>query len=182
MSNTFSYYVIAPINCLRLDFDYRMYSAEIYGCPPDYTAYPKACPEFRQPYEYLGAFSFQQYEQLISRWKIDSQTVHNLRQVSNYKLRDFTCIAFEIELDQPGYTLTGDETINSSLFQHIIDKGERFLDVWRLCLFKPGEDFSIGNFGAIDKGIQGFWLGQNDVAPKFYSSEKITVPIDTRAC
>ncbi|MEH2097737.1 hypothetical protein [Nostoc sp.] len=167
MTNTSTYYVVAPIDGIHLDFDYRMYSAEVYGCPPNYIPNPKGCSEFRQPYEYLGSFTFKQYKQLSEEWKIDHKTLHNLEQVPNRKLRDFTCIALEIELDRTDYTSVEDEAINNSLFQHIINRGEQFLDVWRLCLFKPGEDFSIGSFGAIGNGVQCFWLGKNDIAPKF---------------
>lgn len=162
MPSAATYYVIAPIDGLHLDFDYRMYSAEVYGCPPNYAPNPKGCLEFRQPYEYLGSFTFAQYKQLSEEWNIDKETLQNLDQLPNRKLRDFTCIAFEINLERENCTFTDDEDTNTSLFQHIISRGEQFLDVWRLCLFKPGEDFSIGNFGAVGHGVQCFWLGQPD--------------------
>jgi hypothetical protein len=64
MGTETSYYVIAPVDGLRLDFDYRMFSAEIYGCEPNYTPYPLACPEFREPYNIFGGFTFEQYTQV----------------------------------------------------------------------------------------------------------------------
>lgn len=87
MPNTSTYYVVAPIDGLHLDFDYRMYSAEVYGCPPNYAPNPKGCPEFRQPYEYLGNFSFNQYKQLIEEYKIDNETLHNLERNCSPQLR-----------------------------------------------------------------------------------------------
>lgn len=167
MLSPFSYYVIASVDGLHLNFDYRMYSAEVYGCPPNYAPNPEGCPEFRQPYEYLGSFTFDQYKQLSQSFNIDNETLKNLESIPNQKLRDFTCIAFEINLDREDYVSIQEESTNTSLFQHILRKGENFLDVWRLCLFKPGEDFSIGSFGAVGHGVQGFWLGQQDIAPKF---------------
>lgn len=172
MQSISTYYVIAPIEGLHLDFDYRMYSAEIYGCPPNYSPKPQSCPEFRQPYEYLGNFTFDQYEQLSKEWKIDEESLRNLERLQNQKLQDFTCIAFETNL-QKKYVPNSDEAISSSLFQHIVDKGERFLDVWRLCLFKPGEDLSLGNFGSVGYGVQVFWLGQNDISPQFIARKAL---------
>ncbi|MBD2176799.1 hypothetical protein H6F42_07710 [Pseudanabaena sp. FACHB-1998] len=173
MQSPSTYYVIAPINGLRLDFDYRMHSAEVYGCPPNYTPNVKGCPEFRQPYEYLGEFAFSQYEELSQEWKIDKESLQNIQSLQNLKLRDFTCIAFEIDLIESDDIFSLDETINPSFFQEIIDRGERFLDVWRLCLFKPGENFSIGNFGALENGIQAFWIGKHDIAPKFFARKSL---------
>lgn len=162
-----TYYVIAPIDGLHLDFDYRMYSAEVYGCPPDYTPYPDACSEFRQPYELLGSVPLDRYKDLSTELNIDDQTLEALNQLSNRSLRDSTCIAFQLELDQPGNTLASNNQDAQHLFRSILEKGERFLDVWRLCLFKPGEDRSIGSFGSIGNGVQCFWLGQNETPPKF---------------
>jgi len=173
MQSPSTYYVIAPINGLRLDFDYRMYSAEVYGCPPNYTPNIKGCPEFRQPYEYLGEFAFSQYEELSQEWEIDEESLQNIQSLQNLKLRDFTCIAFEIDLTKSNDTSSLDETINPAFFQEIIDRGERFLDVWRLCLFKPGENLSIGNFGALANGIQAFWIGKHDIAPKFFARKSL---------
>lgn len=173
MQSSATYYVIAPVNGLHLDFDYRMYSAEIYGCPPNYSPQPQSCPEFRQPYKYLGNFTFNQYEQLSKEWKIDEESLRNLKQLQNQKLRDFTCIAFTINLAQHDYTSTLNGPISPSLFQYVVDRGERFLDVWRLCLFKPGEDLSIGNFGTLGYGVQAFWLGQNDIPPRFIARKTL---------
>ncbi len=167
MLNKFTYYVIAPIDGLHLNFDYRMYSAEVYGCPPNYVPNPNGCSEFRQPYEYLENFTFNHYKQLSYEWKIDNQTLDYLEQFPHHRLRDFTCIAFEINLDREDYLYLDDEATSNSLFHYILNRGEHFLDAWRLCLFKPGEDFTIGSFGAIGNGVQGFWLGQNDIAPQF---------------
>jgi len=167
MLNTSTYYVIAPIDGLHLDFDYRMYSAEVYGCPPNYVPNPDGCSEFRQPYEYLGSLTFKQYTELSYEGKIDNQTLRHLEKLPDRKLINFTCIAFEINLDREDYLYLNDEDTNNSLFQYILNKGEQLLDVWRLCLFKPGEDFTIGSFGAVGNGIQCFWLGQDDIFPKF---------------
>jgi hypothetical protein len=173
MQNNDIYYVIAPISGLHLDFDYRMYSAEVYGCPPNYSPNPNSCLEFRQPYEYIGSLKFSEYELFAQEWKIDDESLQNLSTFQNKKLRDFTCIAFEINLDLQNYAHTPNEAISSALFQHIVDIGERILDVWRLCLFKPGEDFSIGHFGAISDGVQAFWIGQNGMIPQFIARKAL---------
>lgn len=144
-----------------------MYSVEVYGCPPNYVPNPDGCSEFRQPYEYLGSLTFKQYTEVSHEQKIDNQTLHYLESFPKYKLMNFTCIAFEINLDREDYLYIDDEDTNNSLFKFILNKGEQLLDIWRLCLFKPGEDFTIGSFGAIGNGIQCFWLGQNDIFPKF---------------
>jgi hypothetical protein len=154
-----TYYVIAPIDGLRLNFDYRMYSAEIYGCPPDYTSDPDACPEFRQPYEYLCDSSLKN----LKNWEIDDQTFQIVTQIPNLNIKDSTCIAFELDVSKVSYDFSNDNI----LFQQIIDKGEEFLDPWRLCLFKPGDSRSIGKFGGVIGGIQCFWLGQHNIQPRF---------------
>ena len=96
MNNTLSYYVIAPIDGIRLDFDYRMYSSELYGCPPDYKPYPQICPEFRQPYEVIGRIPFRGYGKLIHQLISDPVTTDILPDLPERKLNEYTCIGFQI--------------------------------------------------------------------------------------
>jgi hypothetical protein len=151
---------------MHLDFDYRMYSAEVYGCPPDYKPNPQACEEFRQPYEYLSKIKLGQYHRLEESFEVDDETMANISFLPNRKLSDFTCLAFSTNLDNIKQGSKG--ISDQSTFDFLIEKGERFLDVWRLCLFKPGEDASIGKFGAIGNGVQCFWIGENNTGrPRF---------------
>jgi hypothetical protein len=160
------YYVIAPIEGLHLDFDYRMYSAEVYGCPPDYKPNPQGCSEFRHPYEIFSRINLGQYNQLAEICDIDPETIENLSFLPNRKLSDFTCLAFSIDLDDA--IKKPHDNSDQSTFNYIIDKGERLLDAWRLCIFKPGEDASIGKFGAIGNGVQCFWIGEDNTGkPRF---------------
>ena len=164
----FNYYIIAPIEGLHSTFDFRMYSAEVFGNYPNYTPIPQVCPTFHQPYDHLGSFLFGDYPKLTDFRPMDDLTFKSIAQLPpNTKLKNYTCVAFETELNENDFGSPDSLDSNEKLLQHLLDKGERILDVLRLCLFKPGEDKSIGSFGALGNGVLGLWLAQNNKPPKF---------------
>ncbi len=160
MNTYVPYYVIAPIDGLKMNFDYRMYSAELYGCPPNYRPNPESCPEFRQPYDVLGKIPFHQYIRLVERELIsDVATVDALTDLPDRKINDFTCIGFEIQFDETVKPFDNTAEPSQKLFDQIVERGESFLDPLRFCLFEPGKHESIGRFGSVGNGIQCFWIG-----------------------
>jgi hypothetical protein len=173
MSNTSSFYVIAPIDGIHLDFDYRMYSAELYGCSPDYKPNPKACPEFRQPYELFGRIPFQGYGKLVPTLISDASTISVLPDMPDRRMNEYTCIGFEIDLDRSAVEQSGGKNDSEALFKQIVEKGETFLDPLRLCIFKPGKNESAGRFGSVGNGIQCFWIGENERDIRFYARKSL---------
>src|SRR5688572_28742695 len=171
MSKITSYYVIAPVDGLRMDFDYRIvpshllhfldrrYSAELYGCPPNYKPHPEICKEYRQPYNILGKIPFHGYNRMIPDLISDVSTIDTLPDLPDRKMNDYTCIGFEIHFDAIVNPFENREEASRQLFEHIIERGESYLDPLRFCLFKPGKDESIGKFGSVGNGIQCFWIG-----------------------
>ena len=65
------------------------------------------------------------------------------------------------------------ESESQQLFNQIIERGETFLDPLRFCLYKPGKNESIGNFGSLGNGIQGFWIGINDRDMRFFARKSL---------
>lgn len=162
------YYVLSTVEGLHLTCDFVVYSAALYGCPPNYTPTPVGLHEvYRHPHQLLGSIPFKNYIHFGPTSAMDELTLQAMASVQSRKLQDFTCIAFEIELDKPDYTSTLSPEVNSLLLQQLLEKGERILDVIRLFLFKPGENRSIGRVGAIGNGVCGAWLGNDGEAAKF---------------
>ena len=93
---------------------------------------------------------------------MDASTRSAIAAVTSRRLNDFTCMAFEVELDGPDYASAASAEANNALMLSPLEQGEQILDVLRLFLFRPGEDRSIGRFGAIDRGVYGVWLGSGD--------------------
>ena len=50
-------------------------------------------------------------------------------------MRDYTCIAFEIDLDKPNYAIEDSTELNNTLMQDLLALGDQILDVLRLYLF-----------------------------------------------
>src|SRR5690349_8263620 len=107
-----SYYVIAPVEGLRMDFDYRItpsallhlldgtYSAELYGCPPNYKPHPEICQEYREPHKVLGNIPFFGYDLMIPDYISDVSTMDVWTDLPTRRMVDYTCIAFPIQLDE----------------------------------------------------------------------------------
>lgn len=163
------YYALTTVEGLHLTCDFVIYSVALYGCPPNYNPTPVRLHEvYRQPYEILGKIPFNNYVRLSSQAAVmDNLTLRTLTNVSNKTIRDFTAVAFEIELDNSELISALDSRLNDELFQRLIDKGEKILDVIRLFLFTPGENKSIGQVGAFGNGISGIWIGNDGDNLKF---------------
>jgi hypothetical protein len=156
------HYTLATVEGLHLTCDFVVSSAALYGCPPDYSPTPVGLHEtYGQPYEILGSVPFEGYPHFAPISSMDDLTLQALVGVPNRRMKDSTCVAFEIDVS------TLDSRTNSSLLQGLINRGERILDVIRLFLFKPGENKSIGRVGAIRGGVSGVWLGDNAGHLKF---------------
>lgn len=153
------YYVIASIDGLRMDFDYPMRSAELYGCPPDYKPHPEECSKFRQPYELFGKIPFRGYTKMIPEMISDVSTVDVLSDLPDRKMNEFTCIGFPLHPEELVDPFDDTDEVSQQLFDNIIERGESILDPLRFCLFKPGKDENIGRFGSVGNGIQCFWIG-----------------------
>ena len=167
-SHDMIHYAFATIEGLHLTCDFVVYSAALYGSPPNYNPTPVGLHEvYRQPYETLGRIPFSEYSRFGSISYMDDLTLQALKDVPNRTMKDFTSVLFEIELDKPGYVSTLDSQMNYGLLQKLIEKGERILDAIRLFLFTPGENKSIGRVGAIGNGISGVWLGDDGKNAKF---------------
>jgi hypothetical protein len=168
MKRTNPYYVIAPIDGIHMDFDRRMYSAELYGCPPDYRPNPAACPEFRQPYSVVKDIPLREYSRLVPTLISDALTIDILADLPDRTLANFTCIGFQIDLDKATNLLE-----NAEIFRQVVEWGESFLDPLRLWLFTPGKNESAGRFGSVGNGIQCFWIGENDGDLKFFARKSL---------
>ena len=176
------YYALATVEGLHLTCDFVIYSAALYGCPPNYTPTPVGLHElYRQPYQLLGSIPFKDYVHFGPLSAVDELTLQVIRGVQNRTLKSYTCVAFEIELD--AYLRPLDTESNSSLLQQLLERGERILDVIRLFLFKPGEHRSIGRVGAIGNGVYGAWVGDdgenaNFVARKISQYQLVQSPFE----
>jgi len=160
MPEPFLYYAIAPVSGLHLTCDFVVYSAGIFGSSPNYNPTSVGVhAKYREPYEYLASIPFSEYPNLSKVSAMDDITLEEISQLPNKRLRDFTCIAFEIELDRPNYAIASSTEFNNALLQDLLELGDRIIDVLRLYLFLPGEDKSIGRVGALGKGAFGAWLG-----------------------
>jgi hypothetical protein len=152
----YMHYILATVEGLHLTCDFVVYSAALYGCPPNYSPTPVGLHEtYGQPHEILGSVPFEDYPHFALISSMDDQTLQALVGVPNRRMKDSTCVGFEIDVSML------DSRTNSSLLHELINRGERILDVIRLFLFKPGEDKSIGRVGAIGDGVSGVWLGDN---------------------
>jgi hypothetical protein len=110
----------------------------------------------------LGAIPFTSYVHFSETSAMDDLTLQEISGLPERRIKDFTCVAFELELDKSDYALASSERFNSALLQDLLARGDKILDVLRLYLFKPGQDNSIGRVGAIANGVYGLWLGTID--------------------
>ncbi len=169
MANEYLYHCLAPIDGLHLTCDFAIYSAALYGCPPNYQPTPVGVHEtYRHPYEYQGSIQFGSYEHFADIAAMDDLTVQAMSKTPfATRMKDRTCIAFEIELDRPDCAAINSPNTNNALLSDILERGDRILDAMRLYLFKPGQDRSIGKVGALGKGIYGAWIGNDNDQAKF---------------
>lgn len=176
-------YVLATIEGLHLTCDFVIYRAALYGCPPDYTPTPVGLHHaFREPYEVHGSIPFNQYDRFALVSAMDEPTLEAVADLNGGKLRDSTCVAFELEAGTVNLGPTVGPAADDALLQKLLERGERILDTMRLFLFKPGEKQSIGRVGAIGKGVGGAWIGNESqakfIARKLFDYQFAQDPMD----
>ncbi len=156
------HYALATIEGLHLTCDFVVYSAALFGCPPDYSPTRVGLHDsYREPYQTLTSIPLSEYPQFRENSFMDDLTMQALRSATVPRMRDFSCIAWEL----PEGMVTSfptDPASNSAVLSRVIGAGEQILDIMRLFLFKPGEDISIGRVGSLGGGITGLWLGDGD--------------------
>jgi hypothetical protein len=166
------YYVLATVEGLHLTCDFVVYSAALYGCSPDYTPTPTGLHEmYRQPYEHLGVIPFKDYVLFSSISAMDDLTLQAIASLQNRSIKDFTCLAFEVNLRDQDITSIGSPDNNSKFLQQLLEQGERIIDVIRLFLFKPGDNTSIGRVGGLGNGVCGIWVGDDGEYAKFLARQ-----------
>jgi hypothetical protein len=85
------HYAIASVEGLHLTCDFVVYSAALFGCPPDYSPTPAGLHEaFREPYDVLCAVPFANYDELGDECSIDSITLEALKCVTAQRMKDLT--------------------------------------------------------------------------------------------
>jgi len=92
---------------------------------------------------------------------MDDLTMQTLRSATVPRMRDLSCIAWELP-ERTVTSFTTDPATNSAVLSRLVSAGEQILDIIRLFLFKPGEDSSIGRVGSLGGGVSGVWLGDDD--------------------
>lgn len=168
-------FVIAPIEGLHLTTDFSIYSAELYGCPPNYKPEPQAYHVYREVYNVLIKIPFNEIYKLSdpNLFLIDTLSLENVKDLPRKTLQNYTCVAFEIYLPNYSKLWTNDTKANNGLFQHLLDHVERIIDVLRFFIFEPGDDNTIGKVGALGNGVYGLWLGKHEGPAKFIA-RKVT--------
>ncbi len=153
------HYALATIEGLHLTCDFVVYSAALFGCPPDYSPTRVGLHDsYHEPYQMLTSIPLSEYPQFQEISLMDEPTMQAVRGATVQRMRDFSCIAWELPQDMVT-SFTTDPASNSALLARVISAGEQILDIMRLFLFKPGEDISIGRVGSLGGGITGPWLG-----------------------
>lgn len=156
------HYALATIEGLHLTCDFVVYSAALFGCPPDYSPTRAGLhAAYQEPYQTLTPIPLGQYPQFQSISLMDELTMQAVRSATVPRMRDFSCIAWELP-EGMVTSFTTDPASNSAALSRVISTGEQILDIIRLFLFKPGEDSSIGRVGSLGGGVTGVWLGDSD--------------------
>src|SRR5205814_4473476 len=125
------------------------YSEALFGCPPDYSPTRVGLHDaYREPYQTLTSIPLSEYPQFRQMSFMDDLTMQALRSATVPRVRDFSCIAWELPEGMVTSFTTGPAS-NSAVLSRVIGAGEQILDIMRLFLFKPGEDISIGRVGSL---------------------------------
>lgn len=178
------YYVFVPLEGLHLTCDFKVYSAALYGTPPNYTPTRVGLHQvYNEPYELYGRIPVRGYSQLTEVIPIDELTLSALEMIPDVKLHDFTCLIFEVELDRPDYARSTIPEENTAILYYLLNRGEQIVDLLRLYFFRPGEDISIGGVGALGNGFYGMWIGNdgedaNFIARKVSRYQLVQVPLE----
>lgn len=168
------YWVLATIDGLHLTHDYRLYSAEIYGCAPYYEPDPENYQAFRHPYDKLCKLKIKDYQN-IKKEAISPYSLNLMKEIANdnSSLSDLTCLCFKYEHEKTKFeSFAKNIDLEDDLYNSVLEYGERILDTFRLPLFNPSEQNSIGRLGAIKQGLVGFWIGNNTDIPFFIARKQ----------
>jgi hypothetical protein len=144
---------------------------------------------FAHPYHHLSAFSFEYYlhPEMVESSHMDEVTQLEIGRVPNKRLRDFTCLMFELdEEDDFNPSAQGNAAYNNAVLQRVRDQADQILDVLRLYLFRAGEDRLIGRAGNVGSGVCGMWLCDEEtaqfiarrVSPYALAQEPVDVSLD----
>ena len=152
------FYGLATVEGLHLTCDFVVYSSALFGCPPDYCPTPVGLHDsYREPYEVLAGMPFSAYKQFATVNCMDNETLDAISCVLATRMKDFTCLAWEIDPQLFGRSIP--HPIDASILGPILRTAEQILDMIRLFLFVPGENSSIGRAGAVGGGVSGVWFG-----------------------
>ena len=103
---------------LHLTCDFLIHSAALFGCEPNYEPTPVLIHQtFREPYQVLGAIPFDEYAQFAQVATMDDLTLEAIQRVNTGRMRDFTCIVWELDSDLvrtlgSGEAITNDQKID----------------------------------------------------------------------
>src|SRR5262245_40313543 len=105
------HYALTTIEGLHLTCDFVVYSAALFGCPPDYSPTRVGLHDaYREPYQTLTPIPLSEYVQFREISLMDELTMQALRSATVPRMRDFSCIAWEL----PEGTVTSFTTNPSS--------------------------------------------------------------------
>lgn len=153
------YYALATIEGLHLTCDFVVHSAALFGCAPNYSPTPVGLHKlYSEPYQIYGSIPFSEYRRFAEVAPMDERTLQALQSVTVRRMRDLTCLAWELDPIIAG-DFGNDPEVNSSVLHRIVGAGEQILDILRLFLFTPGEDTSIGRLASLGGGVTGIWIG-----------------------
>ena len=126
------HYALTTVEGLHLTCDFVVYSAALFGCPPDYSPTRVGLHDsFREPYEIYGAIPFREYGRFAETSFMDEETLKALGSVTAQRMKDFTCIAWELDLSTIecfGISGTGWTGYETPKRQRLSDWGLRSLD------------------------------------------------------
>jgi hypothetical protein len=153
------HYALTTIEGLHLTCDFVVYSAALFGCPPNYSPTRVGLHySYEEPYRIYASIPFYEYGGFSEAALMDELTLQSLQGVTVPRMKDLTCIAWELDEDAiPAFSK--DVDLNSSVLLRTLDAGEQILDIMRLFLFTPGEETSIGRVGSLGGGVTGIWIG-----------------------
>ncbi len=110
----------------------------------------------------MCSIPFNEYKRLISSSEMDSVTQSLLSSLGTGRLKNYTCIMFEMDSEKLTALLQQGPDGHHAVLGAAIEQGERILDILRLYLFKPGQPAGIGRAGGLDNGVSAIWVASDD--------------------
>jgi len=112
---------------------------------------------------------------------MDELTLKALQSITAPRMRDFTCLVWELN-ENASVRFGENAELSSAALSRTVDAGEQILDIIRLFLFTPGQDASIGRVGSLGGGITGIWIGDAEncqfIARKTSNFQLVQEPIE----